>query len=386
MFVRMLFASTVFCVVSAASPIRAADIVEPGVQPLHAPAVGYLAFGESLDAGIGDTLFVKAPPRGGGFGGGGGGRPGMGGGFGGGGFRPPMSGGGFRPPMSGGGGFRPPMSGGGGFRPPMAGNVGSFNRNWNSGFRPGWSGGGLASSSWGARPGWNSGWRPGWNGSWWGGRPGWNGGWWGGRPGWNGGWWGGRPGWNGGWWGGRPGWGWNGGWWGWNRPWWGWNGGWWGGGWPWLGNGWVFNRPSWGGFWAPSGAYYQQWCGSDAVWSDVSAVSQSVGSVTSGADNGPPENFGPFYNAPMPKPVVGNSPPSPMDQPRPNPMAPPNGFQYDGGPAKPVPVPGKPIRPVTPPVPSAPKTNGTLKVHYPAFGDEPLVQTKSNLMVKSASR
>jgi hypothetical protein len=189
------------------------------------------------------------------------------------------------------------------------GHVGGFGR--VGGFAPvgrvgGW-GAGWRGAGWGGFRGWGWG---GWRGAGWGVRGwGWN------RP-WVGAW---RPwgwGWN------RP-WGWG---WGWNRPWvgawrpWGWGWGW---NRPW---GWGWGGTSWGvGGW-PIGATFPS--SSVIVWSSPNACTCPDAAIPStGWESGPP----PQQNG---------------------------GYQYDSGPAQPVPAPPAPQPPAAPRTP--PIATGTM--------------------------
>jgi hypothetical protein len=246
--------------------------------------------------------------------------------------------------------------------------------------------------------GWGGSWGRGWGGSGWGGS--WGRGW----GGWGGGW---SRGWGGWGWGGGWGRGWGG--WGWGRPWvntwggWGWRrpvvvvGGAWG--WPspwWGGSGWGWQQPwgvSWGGWnaqawpttslavtYTPSGFAY------DPYFSIGGAGTTSGRTLT--LENQPPiverlptampqaRDYDGYQLLPAPK-QMQKSPTGVPQQ---------GTFQYDGGPARPVPMPDKPV-----PMPDgdAPSKSGAPKIgpaermisipaapakksySYPAYGEKP---------------
>jgi hypothetical protein len=148
----------------------------------------------------------------------------------------------------------------------------------------------------------------------------------------------------------------------------------------WGGYGYYGGRP-----WYGSGVFIGIGVGGPGYYGTYSAYPPSVSYDASTFDVppeiAPPPASGPAEIAPPPRPS--------------------DGYRYDGGPARPVPMPGEspapppkpqmpPVKPQTPPVPT-PATNVVLnrpagKLEYPAYGETPetIRNTRDPRLVKVA--
>jgi hypothetical protein len=92
----------------------------------------------------------------------------------------------------------------------------------------------------------------------------------------------------------------------------------------------------------------------------------------------------PYYLDPPP-PINPDGSTTPPVPPVPPMLPPSDSYRYDGGPTNPVPVPRGP-KPTTPPVPNTIRTNLTLKVTYPAYGEASDLASRDTLVIKSRQK